>query len=118
MSHYSPIFATLVTLLLAAIILISKFGKKLPDIPIERSLHATPIPRISGVGRMAGIYAGWALMLASLVWWVELSSGMVALSTLSQVFLWPTLLARAAIFTALMLLLDVAWIRFEREQHA
>lgn len=72
MSHYSPIVAALVTMLLTTLILISKFGKEIQDIPNERSLHETPVPRIGGVGMMAGLLAGWALMLTSLVWWIVL----------------------------------------------
>lgn len=72
MSHYSPIVAALVTMLLTTIILISKFGKEIQDIPNERSLHETPVPRIGGVGMMAGLLAGWALMITSLMWWLVL----------------------------------------------
>lgn len=72
MSHYSPIVAALVTMLLTIIILISKFGKEIQDIPNERSLHDTPVPRIGGVPMMAGIFSGWALMLTSLMWWLVL----------------------------------------------
>ena len=72
MSHYSPIVAALITMLLTIVILISKFGKEIQDIPNERSLHDTPIPRIGGVAMMAGILSGWALMLTSLVWWLVL----------------------------------------------
>ena len=72
MTHYSPLIAALVCLVLTTIILHSKFGKGIQDIPNERSLHETPVPRIGGVGLMAGILAGWAWMLYSLVWWVLL----------------------------------------------
>jgi UDP-N-acetylmuramyl pentapeptide phosphotransferase/UDP-N-acetylglucosamine-1-phosphate transferase len=72
MSHYSPIVAALVTMLLTFIILRSKFGKEIQDIPNERSLHEAPIPRIGGVALMAGILSGWALILNSLVWWLVL----------------------------------------------
>ena len=72
MSHYAPLIAVMVTMLLTAIILFGKFGKeiKIQDIPNERSLHETPIPRIGGVGMMAGLMSGWALMLTSLKWWI------------------------------------------------
>jgi UDP-GlcNAc:undecaprenyl-phosphate/decaprenyl-phosphate GlcNAc-1-phosphate transferase len=72
MSHYSPVVAALITMLLTIIILISKFGKEIQDIPNERSLHETPVPRIGGVAMMAGLLAGWALMLLSLKWWLVL----------------------------------------------
>ena len=72
MSHYSPVAAALVTMLLTIIILISKFGKKIQDIPNDRSLHETPVPRIGGVAMMAGLLTGWMLMLTSLKWWIVL----------------------------------------------
>jgi UDP-N-acetylmuramyl pentapeptide phosphotransferase/UDP-N-acetylglucosamine-1-phosphate transferase len=52
--------------------LFSKIGKDIQDIPNERSLHDAPIPRIGGVGIMAGVLTAWALMLTSLAWWVVL----------------------------------------------
>ena len=70
MTYYAPIVAVLVTLTSIAVILSSKFGKKIQDIPNERSLHATPIPRIGGAGLMMGILSGWGLMPGALVWWV------------------------------------------------
>ncbi len=72
MTHYSPLIAAFVCLVLTTIILHSKFGKGIQDIPNERSLHETPIPRIGGVGLMAGVLTGWAWMFYSLVWWVVL----------------------------------------------
>lgn len=72
MTHYSPLISALICLALTSIILHSKFGKEIQDIPNERSLHKTPIPRIGGVGLMAGILTGWAWMFYSLVWWLVL----------------------------------------------
>ena len=72
MTHYSPLIAAFVCLVLTTIILHSKFGKGIQDIPNERSLHETPIPRIGGVGLMAGVLTGWAWMFYSLVWWLVL----------------------------------------------
>ena len=72
MTHYAPLISAFVCLLLTTIILQSKFGKGVQDIPNERSLHQTPIPRIGGVGLMAGILTGWAWMFYSLVWWLVL----------------------------------------------
>ncbi len=59
-------------MLLTFVLLYSKAGKDIQDIPNERSLHATPTPRIGGVGLMAGALSGWALMFKSLAWWVIL----------------------------------------------
>jgi UDP-N-acetylmuramyl pentapeptide phosphotransferase/UDP-N-acetylglucosamine-1-phosphate transferase len=72
MSYYSPVVALLVTVLMIAFILRSGFGSKVQDIPNERSLHSTPVPRIGGVGLTAGILAGWSLLYSSLVWWLVL----------------------------------------------
>jgi len=72
MTHYAPLIAALATMLITAILLFSKTGNKIQDIPNERSLHETPVPRIGGVGLMAGILAAWALMFMSLAWWVVL----------------------------------------------
>lgn len=72
MTHYAPLVAALVSMLLTIILLLSKAGKGIQDIPNERSLHDTPVPRIGGVGMMAGILSGWALMVKSLDWWIVL----------------------------------------------
>lgn len=72
MSHYSPVVAALVTMLLTTLILISKFGKEMPDASKDSSTHDAPLPHIGGVALMAGLLAGWALMLASLMWWLVL----------------------------------------------
>lgn len=71
-SHYSPLVSALGTLLLTALLLASRAGKDIQDIPNERSLHSKPIPRIGGVGLMAGVLLGWAIMIKSLAWWVLL----------------------------------------------
>jgi UDP-GlcNAc:undecaprenyl-phosphate/decaprenyl-phosphate GlcNAc-1-phosphate transferase len=61
MSYYAPMVAALVTLVLITMILCSKFGKQIHDIPNERSLHTRPIPRTGGVGLMAGTLVGFGL---------------------------------------------------------
>lgn len=72
MTHYAPLIAALATMLITVILLFSNAGKKIQDVPNERSLHEVPVPRIGGVGLMAGMLSGWALMLMSLAWWVVL----------------------------------------------
>ncbi len=72
MTHYAPLIAAFVSMLLTFILLYSKAGKDIQDVPNERSLHATPTPRIGGVGLMAGALSGWALMFKSLAWWIVL----------------------------------------------
>lgn len=72
MSLYSPLIAALITFFLTRFLLSNKVTKKMQDVPNERSLHSKPVPRIGGVGLMAGGLSGWALMLNSLAWWVVL----------------------------------------------
>ncbi len=72
MTHYVPLVAALVSGLLTLVLLLSKAGKEIQDVPNERSSHDTPIPRIGGVGMLAGILSGWALMLRLLEWWIVL----------------------------------------------
>ena len=68
--YFSPFLATLTALLVTTILLSGRAGSKMQDIPNERSLHAVPIPRIGGVGLMAGVFAAWALLPISPAWWV------------------------------------------------
>lgn len=92
MSHYSPVAAALVTLLITTILLYSKVGKALQDVPNERSLHDAPIPRIGGIGMMAGVLTAWALMLMSLAWWVVLPLlALIAVSLLDDMCGLPVL---------------------------
>jgi UDP-GlcNAc:undecaprenyl-phosphate GlcNAc-1-phosphate transferase len=85
MTHYAPMIAALVTMLVTIILLASKVSKEIQDVPNERSLHDAPIPRIGGVGIMAGLLTAWALMLFSLAWWVLLPLlGLFAVSLLDD----------------------------------
>lgn len=70
MTHYAPMVAALVAMMLIFILTQSKLSKGIQDMPNERSLHDGPVPRLGGVGMMAGILSGWALMLRSLTWWL------------------------------------------------
>ena len=72
MSLYSPLTAALVAFFLTRFLLSNKTASKVQDVPNERSLHSTPVPRIGGVGLMAGLLCGWTLMFNVLVWWVLL----------------------------------------------
>lgn len=69
MNHYSPLISASVTLLLTLILTLSKHGT-IEDIPNERSLHDTPIPRTGGIALMAGIMAGWVQLFSSWQWWI------------------------------------------------
>lgn len=72
MTHYAPLVAVFVSMILAFVLIQSKAGKNIQDIPNERSLHDMPVPRIGGVALLAGVFSGWALMVQSLTWWVIL----------------------------------------------
>ncbi len=86
MSHYSPLVAALITLVLTRYILSSKVANKIQDVPNERSLHSTPVPRIGGVSLMVGLLSGWALMFDSLAWWVVLPLlGLLLVSLLDDI---------------------------------
>lgn len=85
MTHYAPLVSALVTLLLTFILMTGKTGVIVRDIPNERSLHSTPVPRVGGIALMAGVLAGWALLMQSLAWWVVLPvAGLFALSLLDD----------------------------------
>ncbi len=80
MSHYPPIVSALVTLILTLFLTLNKDGT-IKDIPNERSLHSEPVPRVGGLGIMAGILAGWAFLLHDLYWWIVLPMlGLFAMS--------------------------------------
>ena len=86
MTHYAPLIAALVTMLLTAILVFGKVGKQIQDHPNERSLHDEPVPRIGGVALMAGMLSAWALMLKTLQWWVVLPMlGLFVVSLLDDV---------------------------------
>jgi UDP-N-acetylmuramyl pentapeptide phosphotransferase/UDP-N-acetylglucosamine-1-phosphate transferase len=90
MSYYSPILAVLASLFVTAFALRSKFGNKVQDVPNERSLHSSPTPRIGGVGLMAGVLSGWALVFNMLTWWLLLPlAGLFVLSLLDDVLNLP-----------------------------
>jgi len=72
MMYFLPILAAIVSLLSLRFLLSSRFGQAIQDIPNERSLHITPIPRIGGIGIVLGILSGWAFILDGVVWWVLL----------------------------------------------
>ena len=80
MTHYAPVIAALVTLVLTLILTLNKTGM-IQDIPNERSLHTEPIPRIGGIGLMVGTMAGWTMLYQSWPWWIVLPAlGLLLLS--------------------------------------
>ncbi len=72
MTHYAPLISVFVSMLLITVLYYSKAGRTIQDVPNERSLHDTPTPRIGGVGLIAGVLAGWAVMVRELAWWIVL----------------------------------------------
>ncbi len=80
--HYSPVIAAIVTLILTLFLSLNKQGL-LQDIPNDRSLHTTPIPRTGGIALMSGVMLGWIMMIESWAWWIVLP--MIGLFTLSVV---------------------------------
>lgn len=69
---FAPLVSALVTLLVSAILLSSKITRSIKDIPNERSLHEMPTPRIGGVGLIAGLLSGWAIMFHAPSLWILL----------------------------------------------
>lgn len=67
---FAPLVSALVTLLVSAILLSSKLTRGIKDVPNERSLHETPTPRIGGVGLVAGMLSGWAIMFHAPSLWI------------------------------------------------
>jgi len=107
MTDFSPLVALLVTLFLTQIILRSKLSKAIQDIPNERSLHVTVTPRVGGVGLLAGVLAGWAMLFADVAWWILLPLiGLFSISMLDDIYSLPvrkrllTQLAAAAVLVA------------------
>lgn len=85
MTYYAPLLSALVTLVLTFILMTGKAGFIVRDIPNERSLHSTPVPRVGGIALMAGVLSGWALLMPFLAWWIMLpAAGLFALSLLDD----------------------------------
>ncbi len=56
-----PLLALLVSALVIGVLLRSRAATLVLDHPNQRSLHATPTPRIGGLGIIAGVAAGYAV---------------------------------------------------------
>lgn len=115
---FYPILSALVTSLTIALML--RWGAAGPlDLPNQRSLHATPVPRSGGVGVMAGVMVGFVavtpaftfvagLLLLTLVsWWDDrrslpvavrfachfVAAGLVVATVVPDVAVWYLVLA-------------------------
>jgi UDP-N-acetylmuramyl pentapeptide phosphotransferase/UDP-N-acetylglucosamine-1-phosphate transferase len=69
---YAPLISFVITLLVSAILLSSKVGKAIKDVPNERSLHKMPTPRVGGIGLIVGVLAGWLTLFNTLMLWILL----------------------------------------------
>ncbi len=69
---FAPIVAALVSLLTTTAILRSKFASAIQDVPNARSLHSKTVPRIGGLGLMAGVLSSWVLAPDMPGWWLIL----------------------------------------------
>ena len=72
MTHYAPVAAALVSMVLTLILLLTKTAATVQDVPNERSLHDTPVPRVGGIGLMAGVLIGWVFLIGRMDWWIAL----------------------------------------------
>lgn len=105
MSYFSPLVAALITILVITVILSSRFRNRVQDIPNKRSLHSSPTPRIGGIGLMAGVLSGWALVFSALAWWLLLPLiGLFIVSLLDDMNSLPVRQRFAAHFVAAAIL--------------
>jgi len=113
MSHYPPIISAFVTLILTLVLTLNKHGM-IQDVPNERSLHSEPIPRIGGVGVMAGIFSGWVLLFEFWAWWIVVPMvGLFLMSLLDDVRNLPVKTRLMGHFVAALVVVvgaDVNWI--------
>lgn len=72
MTHYAPLVSALVTLVVTFVLTTGKNIHFVHDIPNERSLHDKPVPRTGGIALMAGVLAGWVLLIQFWAWWIVL----------------------------------------------
>lgn len=70
MNYIPPTIAFLITVSVITIILRSKFGSAVQDVPNERSLHSKPVPRTGGIALMVGVLSSWIVLWPFVVWWI------------------------------------------------
>lgn len=104
---YAPLVSALVTLLVTAILLFSRITRNIKDVPNERSLHEMPTPRIGGVGLMAGVLSGWAIMFHAPSLWILLP--LLLLFVLSLIDDVRNLSARVRFAVHFMAAFSVVW---------
>ena len=85
---FAPTVAVLVSLLTTTVMLRSKLASAIQDVPNARSLHSKTVPRIGGLGLMAGILSGWAPAMPA--WWLILPlAGVFVVSLLDDRYSLP-----------------------------
>ncbi|GAB1232690.1 glycosyl transferase [Ferrigenium sp. UT4] len=95
----------LVAAVVITVILRSKYGQAIQDIPNDRSLHNTPVPRTGGIALVLGLSAGWSFLAESIPWWLWLPSLLLfAVSLLDDVRSLPVKLRLITHLTAAALL--------------
>jgi UDP-N-acetylmuramyl pentapeptide phosphotransferase/UDP-N-acetylglucosamine-1-phosphate transferase len=70
MLYFLTLVSALVTIVLTAILLRSEASRKILDVPNERSLHNTEIPRVGGIALIIGILSGCSFLLGVIHWWL------------------------------------------------
>lgn len=120
--------SALVTMLVTFFLIFSKAGKTVIDIPSDRSLHEQPTPRIGGVGLMAGILSGWAIMIRSTSLWIiapllilfivsliddikhlPVAKRLIAHAIAALLFIWGAGLFGQSLWIALLCFLIILW---------
>ena len=111
MTYYAPLVSALVTLVLTFVLMTSKTGIIVNDIPNERSLHSTPVPRVGGIALMVGVLSGWALLTQFLAWWIVLpAAGLFALSLLDDMRSLPVGIRLIGHFFAALAAVTGSWL--------
>jgi UDP-N-acetylmuramyl pentapeptide phosphotransferase/UDP-N-acetylglucosamine-1-phosphate transferase len=68
-----PLFALIVSGALVALLIRSRVASLTLDHPNQRSLHATPTPRVGGIGLIAGVAAAWSYAQPAVDPWLALA---------------------------------------------
>jgi UDP-N-acetylmuramyl pentapeptide phosphotransferase/UDP-N-acetylglucosamine-1-phosphate transferase len=86
-AYFAPLLAFTVTWLAIVLLLRTGLAKIAMDDPNPRSLHVSPIPRSGGVAIMAGVLAGWSLILPHWLWLpLGLGVTLAAVSLIDDIF--------------------------------
>lgn len=72
MSHYLPLVAALITMLVTTLLVYGKNISQTTQHDAQRDLEPPSTPRSGGIALLAGILAAWVLVFKELSWWVVL----------------------------------------------